>query len=193
MRRTMPCEGSLEHSESRRTRQQQHERRMTRARYGRARYEIPFPPFSFESIVLYYHDEARHGTGDTRAGDCSLSRLGWVGLGWTGLGKQDGLCQTHIYLLMPTKGDTSVSVTYIRTHVREMDAFYIILNNEYTRDVLVAVRPRSPLHVNVPARAKSLGRGGPGSGSACFFFFEILLTEPIRSYLENLPAGWGRC
>lgn len=87
MRRTMPCEGPLEHSESRRTRQQQHERRMTRARYGRARYEIPFPPFSFESIVLYYHDEARHGTGDTRAGDCSLSRLVWVGLGWVGLGR----------------------------------------------------------------------------------------------------------
>lgn len=74
-----------------------------------------FPLFLFESIVLYYHHEARNGTGDTRAGDCSLSRLaglGWAGLGWDGMGKQDGLRRTYIYL-MPTKGDTtSVSVTY---------------------------------------------------------------------------------
>lgn len=66
--------------------------------------------------------------------------LGWV------LGRKGGMMtctrHTHIYL-MPTKGDTSEFLSYIRTHVREMDAVYIILNNEYTRDLLVAVQPRS--------------------------------------------------
>lgn len=46
-------------------------------------------------------------------------------LGW-GLGRKGGMMtctrHTHIYL-MPTKGDTSEFLSYIRTHVREMDAF----------------------------------------------------------------------
>lgn len=82
--------------------------------------------------------------GDTRAGDCSPSRL--VGLGFGPERRNDDLYQTHAYIyLMPTKGDTSEFLSYIRTHVREMDAFYIILNNEYTRDLLVAVQSRSSI------------------------------------------------
>lgn len=100
--------------------------------------------------------------GDTRAGDyCSpwrLAGLGWVGQGRAGKGRMACTRHTYIYL-MPAKGDTSVSVVY--TYARTGDGcIYIIMNNEYTRDVPDAGRPRPLLHVrNNPARARSPVRG----------------------------------
>lgn len=93
---------------------------------------------------LYYIIMMRHDMGWEIPEQETARRQDW--LGWV-LGRKGGMMtctrtHTHIYL-MPTQGDTSEFLSYIRTHVREMDAFYIILNNEYTRDLLVAGQPRS--------------------------------------------------
>lgn len=100
----------------------------------------------------------RHDTGWEIPEQETTARLRyWPGR--AGLGKGGWPAPgTHIYL-MPAKGDTSVSGVY--THARTGDGcIYIISNNEHTRDVLDADRPRPLLHVkNKPARARSPVRG----------------------------------
>lgn len=93
---------------------------------------MPLVPFSFESIVLLYHDEARHlGLEDTRAIDCSPPRL--AGFGFEA-GIRDGLYQTRIHTLhvMPTKGTRALLSQHTVYMCGRWMQFYIMLNDEST-------------------------------------------------------------
>lgn len=83
-------------------------------------------------------------------------------------------------------------LSYISTHVRQMDAFYIILNHERTRDLSTCCSPAS-IHVNESARARSPPPTWWARIWICLLFCEILdglnpsdpKTRELSSYLGN--------